>query len=444
MSLTALAFVLLFFAGIVMAFARHPVFGLYTYMLTFYAAPGDSWWSADLPDLRWSLLAAAVTFIAVSVHGSPPQRRPWHSHASARILIALSVWLWIQTPWALSLQNHLFLATLFTKYVVMYAIVYAVAADERHIRGFAMAHVLGCFYWGFLAWANPGSGRLEDIGTSDVAGSAFASMHVSTAVAVAGFLFLGVAGWRRWVMLLAIPFILNAIVLMATRGAFVGLVAAVPAALYMAPGGRRALIAGSSVLGGVLLLMLAHDFFWERMATIVVKQDGQMEESAASRFGIAGANLQMFVDHPYGVGHRGNDILSPRYMPPELLTDKDGEAIRSAHNTVMAILVDHSIIGLLLVVMLHAQIVRAILRLRRLPDGTLSPAMFALCSALGTALVIYWCNAQFANMTKTEVVIWIAALAAALEALPKSGAAAPDNKPRLSRTAEKLRRLRPS
>jgi O-antigen ligase len=145
-----------------------------------------------------------------------------------------------------------------------------------------------------------------------------------------------------------------------------------------------------------------------------------MEASAASRLGIAEANLRMFADHPLGVGHRGNDLLSPQYMAPELLTEAAGVPIRSAHNVVLAVLVDHGLIGLLLILMLHVQIVRSLLRLHRLPAGSLSLQMAALCAALGTALVIYWVNAQFANMLKAEIVIWIAALAAALETLPKN------------------------
>jgi hypothetical protein len=34
---------------------------------------------------------------------------------------------------------------------------------------------------------------------------------------------------------------------------------------------------------------------------------------------------------------------------------------------------------------------------------------------LGTSLLLYWGNAQFANYVKAEVVIWIAALSGALE-----------------------------
>jgi len=418
-SLTALAFLVLFMVGAGLALARHPIYGLYTYMLTFYMAPADAWWGQELPVLRWTLIAAGLTMISALIHGDTSGRPPWHQHPTARTLIVLTLLLWLQSLWAISPEDHNFLSVLFTKYVVMFALLYVALSDEQKVVQFSLAHVIGCFLWGYTAYRNPGSGRLEDLGTSDVSGSAFASMHMSTALAFAGFIFLGVSRWTKWVALASIPFILNAIILMATRGAFVGLLAAAPIAFGFAPRTRKKWVAMYLMLGAVLGLLLAHDLFWERMSTIVVSEDKPMEASAASRFDIAKANLAMFRDHPLGVGHRGNDLLSPRYMPPSLLTEKDGTSIRSAHNTIMAVLVDHGILGLILVVAFHVRIARALLRLKKERNDSLSVSLRAIVAALATSLVIYWANAQFANMMKAEIVIWIAAMAGAIEALRK-------------------------
>jgi putative inorganic carbon (hco3(-)) transporter len=415
MGLTGLVFVLLFLAGLVLALIRHPIFGLFSYMLAFYMGPDTAWWGEGLPDLRWALSSAFVTLIAVFVYKQADARPAWYSHRSVKIMMALAAWMWIQTPWALSTDSNIFVATLFTKYVLIFAIIYLSLDTADRVHHFAMAHIVGCFWWGYLAWQNPGGGRLEDIGTGDVSGSAFASMHVSTGLAIAGFFVLSFPGWKRWAPFLAIPFILNSIILMQTRGAFVGLVAAAPMALLLAPQNKRKIVTIYLVLGGILLLIVANEDFWERMGTIKPEEGEQMETSAASRLDIAAANWRMFKDYPLGAGHRGNDLLSPEYMPATLLTDKDGSAIRSAHNTVMAILVDHGFVGIILFALLHITILRAVLRLRRASLSDPTPQTLAFAAGLGTALVIYWFNAQFANMIKAEIVIWIAAMAAALE-----------------------------
>jgi hypothetical protein len=81
----------------------------------------------------------------------------------------------------------------------------------------------------------------------------------------------------------------------------------------------------------------------------------------------------------------------------------------------MAILVDHGFVGIILFVLLHISIARSALRIRFQSGAPFSGELGAYAAAVGTSLVVYWVNAQFVNVTKAEVVVWIAALAGALE-----------------------------
>jgi hypothetical protein len=415
MSITALFFLFLFLAGLLLAFLKHPIYGVFSYLLVFYMSPGEAWWSSDIPDLRWSLLAGVFTITAAIRHPAPPSRPPWYLQASIQILIAFTIWVWIQTPWAMSMKDHIFFALLFTKYILLYVMLYTCFTDPLRIRQFIFAHVIGCFLWGYLAFRNPGSGRLEKLGAGDVAGSAFASMQLGTGLAFAGYAFIGNSGIGKWIAFSSLPFILNAIILMATRGAFVGLLVGAPAAIFFSSKPYRRTVTICLALAGILLLVLGHELFWERMSTIPLGAQESLEASAASRVDIARANVQMFWDHPMGVGHRGNDLLSPRYMPDHLLTEKAGIKVRSAHNTLMAVLVDHGFVGIILFVLFHASIARSLIRLRTHCEPISSNNLGIYTGTLGTSLLVYWGNAQFANFTKAEVVIWIAALSGALE-----------------------------
>jgi hypothetical protein len=76
MSLSSLTFVAVYIAALVLAFVRHPGFGLFSYLWVFYNYPRSRWWGPELPEVRWSLIAAVVTFIAVLFRQSSTVQSP--------------------------------------------------------------------------------------------------------------------------------------------------------------------------------------------------------------------------------------------------------------------------------------------------------------------------------------------------------------------------------
>ena len=345
LSETALLFLAMYMLGLFLALFRDPLFGLYTYLLTFYNPPDFRWWGSELPDLRWSLIAALVTLIAVIRMQSSTTRPPWYTSLGARLLIVFTVWVWLQSLWALDPSAHSEGRILFTKYVILFYLIYRIVADEKTLELFCWGHVVGCLFFGWLAFTTVVRGRLEGVGGPGVDNANTFGMHETTGLAFAGFMFLGFCGKKRLIALIAIPFILNAIILSQSRGAFLSLLIAGITALYLAPRSSRRAIYGASALGAMLFFMLANEQFWTRMDTLTV-EESERDVSANSRIGIIRYGWEMSKDHPWGTGHRGHNILSLQYMPPELLPANGGT--RSAHNTFMAVLVDHGYPGFIL------------------------------------------------------------------------------------------------
>jgi hypothetical protein len=71
MSLTAAGFLLVFMAALILAFTHGPKFGLFAYLWAFYLHPPERWWGDQIPDLRWSLIAAVATIIALTIRRGP-------------------------------------------------------------------------------------------------------------------------------------------------------------------------------------------------------------------------------------------------------------------------------------------------------------------------------------------------------------------------------------
>ena len=66
--LSALLFVGTFALLAALALWRYPVCGVYLYIMIFYVHPPSRWWGQSLPDLRWSMLSAAIALLALIVH----------------------------------------------------------------------------------------------------------------------------------------------------------------------------------------------------------------------------------------------------------------------------------------------------------------------------------------------------------------------------------------
>lgn len=305
---------------------------------------------------------------------------------------------------------------LFSKYVLLYYLIYKLVSDEVNLDAFFSGHILGSFIFGWIAFSDPVVGRLETVGGPGLDDSNVLAAHLITGVAFAGFMFLGTTGWRRWIALATIPFILNAIILTRSRGAFVGLLAAGLAAWYLAPKTLRRPLYLVVPFAVLLLLRLADTFFWERVDTIEIKATDEFEEkSARSRIIIIEANWQMFKDHPMGVGYRGNLILSPQYVASEYLTGELQQ--RSAHNTLMAVLVDEGVPGAIIFGALVFWSASTVWRLRALDRLGLAPTLGKYQAAIGVSLVGLFISGQFLNLLIAEVQIWMLAMLAVLNDL---------------------------
>lgn len=417
-NLSALGFLGIYAFGLFLAFFRHPVFGLCAYLWAFYLHPPSRWWGESLPDLRWSLTAALVTLVA-TVRMPAPMGPLWSANWGARLLIAYAIWMWLQTPWAINSSLHLEGCVLFTKYVILFYIIYRIVSDEKTFEIFSWGHIVGCFIFGWIAYGMTVSGRLDSVGGPGLDDANLLGMHLITGLAFSGFFFLGLRGKKRWLALVIIPFILNTIVLTMSRGAFLGIIGAGLVALFFSPRGKRFVICGAIFLGVGLFFRMANEQFWERMITLKTTEESQMEASQQSRLAIARYGWEMAKDFPWGAGYRGHAELSPLYIPANLLTsDGSNKRLRrSAHNTFMAALVEQGFFGAILYGALQMWIWFSLFRLKSFDKNNLLPSLSIYRAALATAFAACLICGQFINTLNAEVQIWLIALLAALSNL---------------------------
>ena len=433
MSLTAFLFLLGFLGAAGMSLLVRPMYGLYLYVAVFYLHPPSRWWGLALPNLRWSLLAAMIALVSVIIHKDLKQskndaiantNRGWLDSTLAKGLLAYTVWMWIQVPWVIS-DAQVEGVVLFTKYLLLFYLIYRVVDNMEDFTGFCLAHVLGCAYLGWLIYLAPDAGRLEGVGGPGIDDANSLGMQLSTGLFMAAFMMLGVSGWRRFVPIAALPLIVNGIIQTESRGAIAGILMGGLITVLIKPRQIRGRFYLFAILGLVGILAVANEAFIERMQTIraSVDETSEWDNSALSRVAVARAQLSMFADHPLGVGHQGTARLSREYLDDRWLASNSGD--RASHNTVLSILVDQGIVGIVIFIILMFSIIRLLARMMEFDRKDL-PNIFGLYrTALGGTIFAIYTAGMFTQYLKAEVQIWMLALLAILWQLSGMDATTP-------------------
>lgn len=432
--LTGLTFTLLFLVLLALALWRHPVFGLYAYLATFYVHPPSRWWAAMLPDLRWALLAGLVTLISLYVHRAKLDKAPlWLGNAPATILTLYCAWMWVQNGWALDASAHYDASVQFTKYLVAFYFCYRIFDRPERLRDFLLVHLAGCAYLGMQAYlsSNFVGGRLNGVGGPGIDDANTLGMFLATGVVAGAALALSQSGWRRYVTFGGLAFAMNGLVLTASRGGFLGLLAggAVIAALY--PRQYRVRFIVLATIAAVGFAAIADRRFIDRVASLVtvVERRDDIDMSAESRFEINAAQWRMFLDHPLGSGHKGTAALSPSYLDEKWLTrshDGSGGPARSSHNTFMTALSEQGIVGAMLFFALVLWVLHAAARIYLLRHRVADPEHAVIAAGLCAGVVVVLVAGIGTDYLMAEVQFWfLAGLVCALRQL--SAAAQPQS-----------------
>jgi O-antigen ligase len=437
MSITAILYFAAWLACLGLAITRAPIFGLYAYVVDFYFHPPSRWWGEDLPDLRWSLLAAVVTLVATMISPPKTDRPPVMSLAPFKLLLGFTLWVWVQSLWALDIDEHLRLAELLTKYLVMFFLIHRLIQDEKDVRAFLAVHVLGCSYVGWLILQAPGGeGRLDGLGGPGIGEANALGMQLATGLFPAAMLFATGKWWVRVLVAIGGVLILNGLVQTESRGAFLALLVGGLVFLWFGPAQWRWRWVGLGLLGLVIMLPRVPDVFWARMQTITaaVEAPDQVDQSASTRLALVTAQWQMFTRYPLGSGHRGTVALSAKYLSEEHLAkdrrsaDPSVKTGRASHNTYLTVLAEHGAPGVLLFGGLLLWLARAGLSLGRsevVRSDTGTGLAFASIVACVTTVLV---AGMFRDYIKSEMFIWCVALLAVLQvsvSRSPSSAAAP-------------------
>jgi len=411
MSISALVFILAFSYFLFSAFKKGPIYGVYAYMLAFYMHPQSKYWGASLPDLRWSLIAAVITLLAMFIR---KEKILIFKYKETKLFALFVLFVVIQNAWAISGELQLDYTILVLKYLLLMIILQNVLINPKDFKGFVYVNIIGCGYIAYVAISTHTGGRFEGIGGAGIVSANQLSQHLIAIVTMASYMLLCNLGKAKLLLILLVAMTLKTIMMAESRSAMLALAITGLVSLFFIPNAVKKKFIGYAILGVIAGGIMIGPTIIHRFMNMQTDETGEIQDkSARSRLVIIKAQYEMFKDAPIlGHGHKGTLLLSPDYIDIEYrkgnVSSANGLGYKASHNFLMSILVDHGVIGSVFYLLIIYTCLMRIFKLRKIKHTTVEQndiAVIATGAIMG--LFCFMVAGLGSNNKVLEVDIWI-------------------------------------
>jgi O-antigen ligase len=277
-------------------------------------------------------------------------------------------------------------------------------------------YLLGVFYIGWVAYGygRNSYGRLEGIGTIDGSDANDTAALIATAVPILIFYLLRGNRWQQFTALVGFAYIINALILINSRGAFLGTVVGCGYMITVCIlNDKLSLKVKNSILVGIVLcvclfLYLTDEIFWDRMGTLneIGQQVGAGGAGGRTYFWIK--TFDLVKKYPLGTGVAGYTYLSPSFLPNYMLTN----GVRAVHSTYFQVLAEYGYVGIIL---FGALIISNFRVLRRIKKNCENLTLYLQAVALESSFICYLIAIMFIDRFYSVILYWLMLMIACLQ-----------------------------
>jgi len=295
------------------ALTAQPFWAVALYWMWAVLAPPALWnWAlSPYPDMRWSLIAAAVSVGALVLRWGSLDKPKVHPNY---VILVLAFGLCILGSYALA-QNREVAGDSswdYTKIIIMMLVSAMLVTEPRHIRVLSMIIFLSLIYIIYtINYEYVIEGRLN-IMLSGFAGldNNGTGLRVALVLPFCYYLFLAEHRWWRWGYLLCLLPVAHAVMLTYSRGAMLSSILA-GAGMVLFTKRHRFKTMGVAMAFGLLILAMAGPEIQNRFKTL---EHTDEDESAQSRYASWKAGIKLASDYPiFGVGPRNSNLFLQHY-----------------------------------------------------------------------------------------------------------------------------------
>lgn len=416
MSKFALLFLMVFVAGVVATFFYSGASAFFLYQVVYFLNPDDRWWSAQIPGISYSFVASVLMLVALGInYRRYSEISPWKAQPIFKWILLILALYYIVGFYALRPDAHSQFSFNYLKLVVIVMVAYKLVNTPRLLDIALWAYVIGAAYIGYLATSQGrnSQGRVEGIGMADAPDANDTAAALVPAGTILLYFFWMGSKKVKAVCLVCGAFVANGLVLINSRGAFLGMVAGAGFyLLYMVfsryrAEGQRAIAIFTVILGISGGLYVADESFWERMSTLQNVEDQQASGSSRVNFWLAA--IDMAKERPLGLGVDGFNELSTAYIAPEFLGTSN---FKSVHSLWMQGLTEVGWLGLAVFIVMLAGLFRLSRKAKKWLVANGHNADYFKLLALEAALLGYLVAGSFINRFRAEILYWMIVLLA--------------------------------
>ncbi|WP_032097159.1 MULTISPECIES: O-antigen ligase family protein [unclassified Alteromonas] len=421
--LNVLLFFLTYAGGITQGFRIAPIFLLVTYQAIYFFNPPGRWWFSLVPNLSYSFYTVALMGVLYLMNKkSLDDRSNFFGSVPMRCLVILVSLYYLASFYAVSPITHSVYLEAYWKMALTMFFAFKFINSIKFLDYSIIAYVYGAWYLSFVAYQtgrNSGN-RVEGIGTVDTPDSNGVASALVPAMVFSVYYIWVCKGWRKLPFLIAAAFIANALVLINSRGAFLG--AFVGLLIFMGhlfftsvkQKAQKAKVIAIGMIGLVAAISVMDDSFKERIFSIAEESEVSTEkETGATRTIFWKAAVEMSFDYPFGQGGKGFNYHAPDYIPADVVINSTGDMSRAArkktvHSTWFEVLTEVGYPGLItFLTMLYYSFKytsRAKEKLRKI--GKRVTEHYYKILAIECALISFMVSMSFINRMRAEVLQW--------------------------------------
>jgi hypothetical protein len=392
------------------------VFGFYLYQIVYFLNPASRWWFSGLPEISYSFFVVVLMLTFFMIKFKSHQNNLIKEMPEAKWLICILITYYFVSIFAISREIHFKYLYELTKLYIIFFVAYKMLDSNHKIKMALICYIIGAAYIGYEA-DNVGRdefGRVEGIGMVDVPGAnGVAAALAPTIPLLVYFFWQGKWGLRLLVSVLGL-IIVNGLVLINSRGAFLGVIVGFAYLIGVMAFSRtklpmqRFLVVIVLLFGSIVVLQLTDDTFWSRMSTIQSTSVDIVDESGAKRVNFWLATFDILADHPFGVGIYGYQLLSPMYLDPSYFTGYFSEIkMIAVHSLWFQALAEIGYIGFILFCLLLYSIYQHLKKAKMYLVESEQLKEYYLIKTVEASMLTYLVAGSFINAFRTEIFYWL-------------------------------------